>query len=125
MNKKRLTKSQMRIRRHARVRSHISGSAQRPRFCVFRSLRSLSLQLIDDQNGVTLVSVNSKKDIPKKADVGDRKGKVAESYLLGMALAEKAKEKKISTVVFDRAGYKYHGRVRAAAEGARDTGLVF
>ena len=83
------------------------------------------LQVIDDESGKTLVSVNAKVDMPKAGDAGERKGKVAMAYLLGKALAEKAKVKGISAIVFDRAGYRYHGRVAAAADGARDGGLIF
>jgi len=84
----------------------------------------MSLQLIDDTAGKTLVSVNSKKDAGK-GDAGDRTGKQAVAYLLGKALAEKAKAAGIETVVFDRAGYAFHGRVKAAADGARESGLIF
>ena len=124
MNKKNKTKGERRHRRRVRVRSRITGTAERPRLNIFRSLTSLSLQLIDDTVGKTLVSVSSKKDV-KKGDAGERSGKVAQAYLLGQAIAEKAKVAKIENVVFDRAGYTYHGRVRAAADGARDGGLKF
>ncbi len=113
-----------RERRRARVRAQISGTASRPRLNVFRSLLGMSAQLIDDEAGKTLVSANSKSDA-KIGDAGERKGKVAVAYLVGKALAEKAKAKGITMVVFDRAGYAYHGRVAALAEGARDGGLQF
>jgi large subunit ribosomal protein L18 len=119
------TKRTQRIRRHARVRSHLSGTSERPRLNVYRSLISLFAQVIDDTVGKTLVSATI-KDLPKKGgDAGERKGKIAQSYLLGKLIAEKSKEKNITTVVFDRGGYRYHGRVQAFAEGARDGGLVF
>jgi len=124
MNKKITTKSGRRERRRVRVRAIVSGTAARPRLNVFRGLRGMYLQLIDDEAGKTLVSVNSKKDTPK-GDAGERTGKQAVSYLLGKALAEKAGAANIKNVVFDRAGYAYHGRVKAAADGARDGGLIF
>ncbi len=124
MKKRLTTRLQMRRRRHARVRSSIQGTADRPRLNVSRSLRGMFLQLINDDEGKTLVSVNSKKDAAK-GDAGERKGKIAASYLLGLALAEKAKALKIDSIVFDRGGQQYHGRIQAVAEGARDGGLTF
>jgi large subunit ribosomal protein L18 len=123
MNKSSKTKN--RQKRHIRVRARIFGTTDKPRLNIFRSLSGMFLQVIDDEKGMTLISVNSKKDIKKSGDAGDRNGKIAESYLLGKTLAEKAKEKNIVSVVFDRGGYAYHGRVKAAAEGARDGGLQF
>lgn len=121
---KKQTKAEKRQRRHVRVRATVSGTSDRPRLHVSRSLRGMYIQLIDDTAGKTLVSVNSKKD-NVSGDAGERKGKDAASYLLGKNLAQKAKEAKISQAVFDRAGHKYHGRVKAVADGARDGGLVF
>lgn len=83
------------------------------------------VQLIDDTAGRTLVSVNSKSDGKEKTAANERTGKVAVAYVLGLALAHKAKAGKIERVVFDRAGHKYHGRVKAVADGARDGGLKF
>lgn len=124
MKKRGTTKRKRRERRRIRVRALVAGTASIPRLNVFRSLTGLFLQLIDDTAGKTLVSVNSKKDIPSKGDAGERTGKVAEAYLLGRALAEKAKAAGIEDIVFDRAGYRYHGRVQAVADGARDGGLI-
>jgi large subunit ribosomal protein L18 len=124
MNKKNTTRQTQRLRRRIRVRARIQGSASVPRFNVFRGLRGMFLQLIDDVNGKTLVSVHSKKEAVS-GDAGDRSGKVATAYLLGQALAKKAKTVGIERIVFDRGGYAYHGRVKAAADGARDGGLVF
>lgn len=107
------TKQSQRARRHARIRARLSGTAERPRLHVFRSLRGLYVQLIDDTAGRTLVSASSKTN------------QVAVAQALGLALAEKAKAAKITTVVFDRAGHKYHGRIKAVADGARAGGLVF
>jgi len=119
------TKTKQRMRRRARIRARVVGTAACPRLSVFRSLRGLYLQLIDDATGMTLVSVNAKADTAPQGDAGERTGKVAIAYLLGKVLAEKAKAKHIENAVFDRGGYKYHGRVKAAAEGARDGGLNF
>jgi len=124
MNTKHQTKEQKRARRRARVRSRVEGTAARPRLAVFRSLRGMFVQLIDDSAQKTLVSVNSKKDATG-VDAGERTGKEAVAYALGKTIAEKAKQANIETVVFDRGGYAYHGRVKAVADGARDGGLVF
>jgi large subunit ribosomal protein L18 len=121
---KHATKNKLRQERHARVRKSLSGTAQRPRLSVFRSLRGMTAQLIDDEAGKTLCSAGSVEIKGKKKTEG-RAGKVAVGYLIGKKLAEKAKEKKIIKVVFDRGGYSYHGRVQAVAEGAREGGLEF
>lgn len=119
------TKKQQKERRHFKIRTRLSGTAERPRLHVARSLAGMYLQLIDDEAGKTLASANHKKDAKKTADAGERKGKVAVGYLLGLAIAEKAKALKVTKVVFDRGGNRYHGRIKAAAEGARDGGLEF
>ena len=119
------TRNAYRIRRHVRVRARVSGTTERPRLSVFRSLRGMYGQLIDDTRSVTLVGVSSTSDIDMAQDAGDRKGKVKVAYLLGLTLAAKAKEKNITTVVFDRGGFNYTGRVSAFADGARDGGLQF
>ncbi len=120
MDKNKL-KKQKKQRRHRRVRAKISGTAQRPRLSVFRSHRGLYVQLIDDAKGHTLVSAHSREI--KKAATGSKNRRVQIAYELGKLLAEKAKEKGIVQAVFDRGGYKYHGRVKAIAEGARQGGL--
>ncbi len=124
MNKQKTTRREKRERRRAKVRAKISGTAERPRLAVHRSLINIFAQLIDDNVGKTLLSLHS-KTIDKKGDVGDRKGKVAVAYLLGKELAKQAKDKQITKIVFDRAGYQYHGRVQALADGAREGGLEF
>lgn len=116
-------KSKLRQIRHARVRKVLIGSASEPRLSVFRSLKGMVAQLIDDSSGKTLCYADTKS--VKAGKAGDRAGKVAVSYLLGQMLAEKAKAKGIGKIKFDRAGYKYHGRVKALAEGAREGGLIF
>jgi large subunit ribosomal protein L18 len=110
-------------RRRNRVRARISGTAARPRLTVHRSLRGMFVQLIDDTAQKTLCSVST-KDATVSCDVGERTGKTAEAFRTGYALAEKAKAAGITTVVFDRAGFLYHGRVAAVADGARLGGLI-
>ena len=113
------TRSQ-RIKRHKRVRAKISGTPERPRLNVFRSGTNIYAQIIDDVNGVTLVSASSlEKDFACEGTKSDAAKQV------GMNVAERAKAKGIETVVFDRGGYVYHGRVKALAEGAREGGLQF
>ena len=113
------TRSQ-RIKRHKRVRAKISDTPERPRLNVFRSEANIYAQIIDDVNGVTLVSASSlEKDFACEGTKSDAAKQV------GMNVAERAKAKGIDTVVFDRGGYVYHGRVKALAEGAREGGLQF
>lgn len=115
---KTLKKTINRERRGIRVRAKIKGTAERPRLVVFRSLSHHYAQLIDDENSVTLASASD-----LKAKGKDKRTDSAKK--VGVQLAEAAKEKKITTCVFDRNGYKYHGRVKAIAEGAREGGLKF
>ena len=109
-----------RLKRHARVRKKISGTAARPRLNVFRSTKHIYAQLIDDVAGVTLASASSME----KGFEGFGGNKEA-AKKVGMAIARKAQEKGISEIVFDRSGYIYHGRVKELAEGAREGGLKF
>jgi large subunit ribosomal protein L18 len=110
-----------RYRRHLRVRKKLAGTAARPRLVVFRSLKHISAQLVDDDRGVTLVGVTDRSE-GIQVNGG---GKVARGKATGKLLAEKAKAAGISKVVFDRNGYRYHGRVQAVADGAREGGLEF
>jgi large subunit ribosomal protein L18 len=114
-----LSKQDRRIRIRKRIRKTISGSASMPRLSVFRSNKDIYAQLIDDEAGKTVLSASSMK-LDSKG-----KTKVQVSFEVGKALAEKAKEAGIESVVFDRGGYLYHGRVKSLAEGARDGGLKF
>ncbi len=121
-----------RYRRHKRVRAKIIGTAKVPRLCVFRSSTHIYVQLIDDDKGKTILSVSDKeikkpktKNLKEKKEKKIRTGKIAVAYEIGKMLAEKALKNKVAKIVFDRGGYKYHGRVKAIAEGARDAGLVF
>ena len=115
--------SAARKRRHMRVRKKVRGTAERPRLCVFRSLNHIYAQVVDDNLGHTLVSASTlDKEIRSEAE-GERKTEAAQ--LVGKLVAERAASKGIAKVVFDRGGYKYHGRVKALAEAARKVGLVF
>lgn len=117
------TRSEARDRRHQRVRKFISGTADRPRLNIFRSLSEIYAQVIDDQAGVTLASASS-LDHELSAEMEGKK-KTEQAQLVGTAVATRAKDKGIKTVVFDRGGYKYIGRVKALAEAARKAGLEF
>lgn len=108
-----------RNRRHARLRSRLSGTKERPRLSVFRSSKSLYVQLIDDEAGKTILAARSQEIIKKKETP------IAIAKLLGQEVAKRAQAAKIKEVVFDRGGFAYAGRVRALAEGAREKGLVF
>ena len=118
------TKKEKRERRHARVRATLTGTAIRPRLSVFRSNRHLVAQLIDDVAGQTLVAAADQEVKDVKIKKGDFV-KIKQSEGVGQLLAEKAKAKKIVKVVFDRSGYRYTGRVKAVADGARAGGLEF
>jgi large subunit ribosomal protein L18 len=109
--------------RHRRVRQKVTGTISRPRLCVFRSLNHIRAQLIDDSMGQTLVSMSTlDSQVRGKTD---EKGKSKKAEVVGTLLAERALDKGIKKVVFDRGGYKYHGRIKALAEAARKAGLEF
>ena len=110
------TRQDLRARRHLRVRKNVAGTAERPRLVVFRSLKHITAQIVDDTTGRTMMTVTSVKLEGKKSE---------KSVQVGKMIAEKAKAAGGSKVVFDRAGYKYHGRVKAVADGAREGGLEF
>ena len=118
-----LSRSEARIRRHNRVRKHISGTPERPRLAVFRSLSDIYAQVIDDEAGNTLVSASS-IDHALRAKMSGLT-KTEQAKIVGQAVAERAKEKGIDTVVFDRGGFRYIGRVKALADAARESGLKF
>ena len=117
---KRIDKNAMRQKRHIRVRGKISGTPECPRLNVFRSNANIYAQIIDDVNGVTLVSANT-----LEKDFEGATGNAEAAKKVGAILAERAKAKGIEQVVFDRGGYIFHGRVAALAEGAREAGLKF
>ncbi len=116
-----LERQQRRKRRHRRIRAKIFGTKSRPRLCVFRSNQHIYAQLIDDKEGKILVSASDRE--LKKSQT--KKTKIEKAKETGKLIAKKAIEKKINEVIFDRGGYKYHGRVKALAEGAREAGLKF
>ena len=113
-------KNKLRLKRHKRIRGKISGTAERPRLSIFRSNKNIYAQLIDDVAGVTLASASSLDE-----NVSEDATKVEQATAVGKAIAEAAKAKNISTVVFDRSGYLYHGRIQALADVARENGLDF
>ena len=114
------TGRELRKRRHLRVRKKVTGTAERPRMVVFRSLKHIYAHLVDDATGKVLMGTADRSE-----GVAEAKGKVAKGFAVGEALAAKAKQAGIAKVVFDRAGYAYHGRVKAVAAGARKGGLEF
>ena len=115
------SRQQLRHRRHLRVRRKVSGTAERPRLVVYRSLKHIYAQLVNDERGGAILGVS---DASEGVQI-DGSGKVARAKGTGKLLAEKAKAAGIGKVVFDRAGYRYHGRVQAVADGAREGGLEF
>ena len=115
-----IDKKAMRLKRHVRVRGKVSGTPERPRLNVFRSNANIYAQIIDDVNGVTLVSANT-----LEKEFEGATGNCEAAKKVGAVLAERAKAKGINAVVFDRGGYIFHGRVAALAEGARENGLEF
>lgn len=118
-----LDKNKERIRRHSRVRDKISGTVERPRLSVYRSLAHMYAQIIDDQKGATLVSANTMEKSLQASLKG--KTKLEQAYIVGQEVAKRAKAQGIENVVFDRSGYIYTGRIKKVADGARDAGLQF
>jgi len=114
------SKNEIRLRIHKRIRSRVSGTESRPRLAVFRSVKHIYAQVIDDGKGHTLVAAGS-----NEKDIRGKGGNVDGAKLIGKIVADRAKEKGITRVVFDRGGYLYHGRVKALADAAREAGLEF
>jgi large subunit ribosomal protein L18 len=119
-----LKDNQKRTRKKARVRRKLSGTAERPRLSVFRSLNHIYAQVIDDNKNSTLAAAST-KDKELVDELKTSKGKVSKSKLVGKLLAKRVLNKGITTVVFDRSGYQYHGRIKSLADGAREGGLKF
>ncbi len=120
---RRVSRDEHRRRVHERVRTRVEGTPERPRLCVYRSLGHIYAQVVDDRSGTTLVSASSiDKEMKKQLKGG---GNIAAAKVVGKVIAERAKAAKIAKVVFDRGGYKYHGRVKALADAAREAGLQF
>ena len=117
---KQISKNEIRERIHSRIRRKVRGTTERPRLAVFRSLCHIYAQVIDDSKGVTIASASSAE---KSSSIDG--GNVAGATAIGKAVAERAKEKGIKQVVFDRGGYLYHGRIKALADAAREAGLEF
>ena len=118
-----IDKNAVRQRRHARVRKHVSGTPETPRLNVYRSSKNIYVQIIDDVNGVTLTSASTLEQTVKEEIAGKTKTEAAK--VVGRIAGDRAKEKGIETVVFDRGGYLYTGRVQSLADGAREAGLKF
>ena len=127
MNNKILNKNRAgkRVKRHARIRQKIWGTAQRPRLVVFRSLRNLEGQIVNDDVGHTLIGLSTLSPALDNFETDKQNVKLEKARAAGLLLAEQATEQGVKEVVFDRGGYKYHGRVMAFAEGAREGGLKF
>ena len=119
------SRSLQRVRRHFRVRNKVRGTAERPRLVVFRSLRNIEGQVVDDDAGRTLVGLSTLTPELRDFAAEGQNNRVEHAYAAGKLLGERAKAQGIDTVVFDRGGYKYHGRVKAFADGARKGGLEF
>lgn len=117
------SKKQARIKRKMRIRKKIAGTAERPRLNVYRSIKNISVQVIDDSTGNTLVSASSLEKIANQQAKFESKVELAK--YIGKLAGERALEKGITKVVFDRGGFLYHGRVKAVSDGAREAGLVF
>jgi large subunit ribosomal protein L18 len=117
-------KRTLRIRRHARVRKHVAGTTARPRLAVFRSGRHISAQVIDDTAGRTLAAAST-VEASLRGDTGGNGGNVAAATVVGKLVADRAKSAGVTRVVFDRGGFRYHGRVAALADAAREGGLEF
>ena len=127
MNNKILNKNRARkrVKRHARIRQKIWGTAERPRLVVFRSLRNLEGQIVNDDVGHTLIGLSTLSPALDNFETEKQNVKLEKARAAGLLLAEQATEQGVKEVVFDRGGYKYHGRVMAFAEGAREGGLKF
>jgi large subunit ribosomal protein L18 len=114
-----------RQRRHHRIRSKVQGTAERPRLVVYRSLRNMEGQLVDDDAGRTVIGMSTLAPEMKEFSAEGKHKRIEQAHAAGKLLGERAKANGIETVVFDRGGYKYHGRVKAFADGAREGGLKF
>ncbi len=118
---KKVSRNEMRLERHKRIRKDLVGTSEKPRLNVFRSNSNIVAQIIDDEKGITLVSASSLEKELKIANGGN----VEAAKIIGAEIAKRAKKAKITKVVFDRGGYLYHGRVKALADAARENGLEF
>lgn len=119
------SRSLQRRRRHLRVRRRVKGTAQRPRLVVFRSLKNMEGQLVDDVTGTTIAGLSTLDAALRGFTAEGSNRRTEQAFAAGKLLAERAREKGVDRVVFDRGGYQYHGRVKAFADGAREGGLTF
>ncbi|GHV39253.1 50S ribosomal protein L18 [Clostridia bacterium] len=122
---KKQARSALRVKRHLRIRNHISGTPQRPRLAVFRSNKHIYAQIIDDTTSRTLCAASTAEKAITEALEGGKTWNIAAATAVGKALAERAAEKNVKLVVFDRGGYVFHGKVKALADAAREAGLEF
>jgi large subunit ribosomal protein L18 len=125
MRKKGKSRREARARRHIRIRKKVFGTAARPRLVMYRSLKNIEGQLVDDEAGVTLAGLSTLSSALRGFEAEGDHRRQEHAFAAGKALAELAREKGITSVVFDRGGYRYHGRVKAFADGAREGGLEF
>jgi large subunit ribosomal protein L18 len=121
---KRANRKEARVRRHVRLRKKLSGTTERPRLSVYRSLHHIYVQIIDDVEGKTLLSAST-VDPEVRAQLNGHGGNIESAKVIGKLIAQKAQEKGIKKIIFDRGGYDYHGRVAALADAARENGLEF
>ncbi|HHW11557.1 MAG TPA: 50S ribosomal protein L18 [Firmicutes bacterium] len=121
---KRIDRNEARVRRHIRLRKKLSGTTERPRLSVYKSLHHIYAQIIDDVQGRTLLSASTVEP-EVRTQLNGYGGNIESAKLVGKLIAQRAKDKGITKVVFDRGGYKYHGRIAALAEAARENGLEF
>jgi large subunit ribosomal protein L18 len=124
-SRKKKSRRTARLRRHRRIRKKITGTAERPRLVVYRSLRNIEGQLVDDDAGRTLTGLSTLDSELRGFEAEGSSRRVEHAHAAGKKLAERARQQGIEAVVFDRGGYKYHGRVKAFADGAREGGLKF
>ncbi len=124
-SKLRGSRALQRKRRHWRVRNTVEGTAERPRLVVFRSLKNIEGQIVDDSSGKTLIGISTLSEDLRDFKAEGSNRRTEHAFAAGKLLAERAKKQGIDSVVFDRGGYKYHGRVKAFADGAREGGLEF
>jgi len=121
-----IDRKKARLKRKKRIRKKVMGTAQRPRLTVFRSAKHIYAQIINDTEGVTLAAASSLETAVKnESSLGEEQGKVPTAAFVGKLVAERAKEKGVQQVVFDRNGFKYHGRIKSVSDGARKAGLDF
>ncbi len=123
---KKISRNELRKKRHLRIRKKLFGTIEKPRACVFRSNRNMHIQFIDDESGKVIVGYSTQgKEFQSKIGADKKGNNIEKARAFGAYVAEKLKEKNISSIVFDRAGYKYHGKIKALADAMRESGIKF